>query len=164
MIRRVTQDDAESICDIYNYHVENTIVTFEEQPVSIKQMRDRIEQCTSVFPWLVLLEDQKVIGYTYASPWKSRCSYRYSAECTIYIAENYTGRGFGTQLYKGLIEELHLYPVHCILAGISLPNPPSVALHEKIGFEKIAHFKQVGWKFDQWIDVGYWELILVGTA
>ncbi len=160
MIREVRVNDAESICDIYNHHVANTVVTFEEQPVAVDEMRGRIAEVTRDYPWLVLLENKQVVGYAYASRWKSRCSYRYSVESAIYLSEAVRGRGLGTRLYEALIEALRLRPVHCVIAGASLPNPASVALHEKLGFEKIAQFKEVGWKLDRWIDVGYWELIL----
>jgi phosphinothricin acetyltransferase len=163
MIRPVTRDDAKSICDIYNHHVENTIVTFEECPVSVDDMQGRISDTTGAYPWLVLEEGGRVIGYAYAGRWKSRCSYRYSAESTIYLAEGFTRRGFGTRLYRALITELRSRPVHCLVAGIALPNPASVALHERMGFGKVAHFNEVGWKFNQWIDVGYWELMIEGA-
>ena len=114
----------------------------------------------SAFPYLVLQEGREVVGYAYASKWKGRCSYRYSIESTIYIALDCMGRDLGTQLCKASIDVLRTYPVHRILAGLSFLNPSSAALAVKVGFEKIAHFKQVGWKLDQWIDVGHWELIL----
>ena len=160
MIRPVTQHDAEEICRIYYYHVQNTIVTFEEQAVSADEMRQRIDQTTRDYPWLVLEQEGSVIGYAYADRWKSRCSFRYAVESTIYLAEGARHKGSGTRLYQSLIEELRACPVHCVVAAISLPNPESVALHEKLGFEKVAHFMQVGWKLNQWIDVGCWELML----
>lgn len=162
MIRHVEIRDAEVICEIYNHHVRNTIVTFEESPGTVNNMRGRIGEVTSAYPWLVLEEGDRVVGYAYAGRWKSRCSYRYSVESTIYLAEGFTGRGLGTLLYDTLITELHSGPAHCVIAGVALPNAASVALHEKLGFEKVAHYKEVGWKFNQWIDVGYWELILRG--
>jgi len=101
-----------------------------------------------------------VLGYAYASKWKSRCAYRYAVESSIYLAPDATGRGLGTRLYVALIDALRAKSVHTIIGGIALPNPASVALSEKLGFRKIGQFEQVGWKFEKWIDVGYWELIL----
>jgi phosphinothricin acetyltransferase len=164
MIRAVTSDDAAAICAIYSHHIANTIVTFEEHPVTVDDMQGRIREIIGAYPWLVLEQGRQVVGYAYASRWKSRCSYRYAAESTIYLAEGFTGRGLGTHLYRALLEALRSCPAHCVLAGISLPNPASVALHEKLGFEKVAHFKEVGWKLNRWIDVGYWQLILKGSA
>ena len=107
------------------------------------------------------MEDEgQVVGYAYASRWKSRCAYRYSVETTVYLSSAATGKGFGSLLYEHLIAELRQRSIHSLIGGIALPNNASVSLHEKLGFEKVAHFKEVGWKFNQWIDVGYWELII----
>jgi phosphinothricin acetyltransferase len=89
-----------------------------------------------------------------------RAAYRYSAETSVYVAQGQGGRGIGSALYKALLEELRTRGIHMAIGGIAQPNPASVALHESLGFEKVAHFKQVGRKFDRWIDVGYWELRL----
>jgi phosphinothricin acetyltransferase len=160
MIRNVKIDNAAAICEIYKYYIENTINTFEEEPVSIGEMQSRIEEVISIYPWLVFEKDGKVVGYAFANRWKSRRSYRYSAESTVYLSKNMTGQGIGRKLYEALISELCTLGIHSVIGGIALPNPASVALHEKLGFETVAHFKEVGRKFDQWIDVGYWELII----
>lgn len=161
MLRAATIADAAAIAGIYNHHVLNTIVTFEEEVVAASDMAQRItETCAAELPWLVWEENGAVLGYASASKWKSRCSYRYSVESTIYLSNTAAGRGIGTQLYAALIAALKPTGIHAIIAGVSLPNPASVALHEKLGFVKVAHFKEVGWKFEQWIDVGYWELLL----
>ncbi|MBN1515798.1 N-acetyltransferase [Candidatus Sumerlaeota bacterium] len=160
MIRNANIDDAAAICGIYNHYVEKTIITFEEQPVSADEMQSRIKEVTAVYPWLVWEDAGIIAGYAYAGQWKSRRSFRHTVESTVYLAPGATGRGMGRQLYAGLIDALRDRGIHSVIGGISLPNPASVALHEKMGFEKIGHFKEVGWKFNQWIDVGYWELIL----
>jgi phosphinothricin acetyltransferase len=108
----------------------------------------------------VWVEDQVVQGFAYASKWKGRCAYRYSVESTAYLADCSTGRGIGTRLYEALFTELRKSKMHVVMAGIALPNDASIALHEKLGFEKVAHFREVGWKFGKWIDVGYWQLLL----
>lgn len=160
MIRSVEPGDAESICDIYNHYIVHTAVTFEEQPVPVLDMQERIEEMAAALPWLVYEEDDQLLGYAYASEWKSRCAYRYSVESTVYLAPDSTGQGIGSQLYAALIAILGDRDLHSVLAGITLPNPASVTLHEKLGFEQVGQFKEVGRKFDRWIDVGYWELIL----
>lgn len=159
MIRPATPSDAEAICDIYNYYVLNTIVTFEEDAVSPEEMAERIAEITEKYPWLVYEEGGKVRGYAYAGPWKSRCAYRYSSECTIYLENGCGAKGVGTQLYEALFKALPV-DLHSIIGGIALPNGASVAIHEKFGFEKVAQFKEVGYKQNKWIDVGYWEKIL----
>ena len=160
MIRDVKGHDVAAICSIYNYYIENSVTTFEEQSVSVPEMKKRIKEITKELPWLVYEENGSVLGYAYASKWKSRCAYRYSAESTVYLSRMSLGKGIGTQLYVALIDRLRRLSLHSVIGGIALPNPASVALHEKTGFEKVAHFKEVGWKMNRWIDVGYWELIL----
>jgi len=101
-----------------------------------------------------------LLGYCYASKWKGRCAYRYSVESTVYLSPDATGKGIGSKLYGTLLAELRQRQFHTVIGGIALPNPASVALHEKLGFEKVAQFRQVGNKFGRWIDVGYWQLLL----
>lgn len=160
MIRAALASDSARICDIYNHYVETTVVTFEEQPVSSDDMAQRILDVSAKLPWLVAEIDGTIAGYAYAAPWKSRASYRFSVETTIYLAPQSAGRGLGRELYGALLDELRMRRLHCAIGGVALPNPASVALHEKLGFSKVAEFKEVGWKLDRWVDVGYWELLL----
>ena len=160
MIRTAKLEDASRLCSIYNHYVENSIVTFEEEAVTTQDMQDRIGLASEKYPWLVYDLGAALAGYAHASPWKSRCSYRFSVETTIYLTPNQQGRGIGSDLYRRLITELRKTSCHSLIAGIALPNDTSIAFHEKLGFEKIGHFKEVGWKFEKWIDVGYWELLL----
>jgi len=111
-------------------------------------------------PWLVWVDGSQLQGFCCAGKWKGRGAYRYSVESTIYLRRESIGRGIGTQLYRALLDDLHQKALHVVIAGIALPNQASVAFHEKLGFHKVARFEQVGWKFNQWIDVGYWQLIL----
>ncbi len=159
-IRKASTTDAPAICGIYNHYIANTAITFETEPLTIEQMETRIADISAYFPYLVYEMDGLVVGYCYANTWKSRCAYLHTLETTIYIHPDYVGRGIGRKLMHSLLEGLNDIPAHALIAGISLPNEASVKLHESVGFEKVAHFKQVGWKFDRWIDVGNWELIL----
>jgi L-amino acid N-acyltransferase YncA len=160
MIKPVRSSDAGAICAIYNKYVEGTTVTFEEVPLTVELMTSRIEHTAQQFPWLVFEEDGRVLGYTYASKWKDRTAYRYAVETGIYVDAQYQGRGIGTRLKSELLRQLRETSIHAVISGIALPNPASIALNEKFGFTKIAHFKEVGFKFNTWIDVGYWQLIL----
>jgi len=161
MLRAATTADATAIAAIYNPYVVGTIITFEEEAVSDVEMAQRITDVLEAgLPWFVWEEAGRVLGYAYAGKWKSRCAYRYAVESSIYLDQAATGRGLGTKLYGALIAALRERRIHSVIGGIALPNPASVALSEKMGFQKIGHFKEVGWKFEQWIDVGYWELIL----
>lgn len=162
MIRPTHSSDAARIADIYNYYIANTVVTFEENPITALDIQVRIEETKAEgLPWLVAEDRGGIIGYAYASKWKDRCAYRYSVEVTVYLSHSVTARGWGTLLYQSLFAELEQQSIHAAIGGISLPNEASVALHEKLGMEKVAHFKEVGFKFGQWVDVGYWQTILL---
>ncbi len=160
MIRACNVSDAAHICAIYNHYVERTVITFEEAPVAERDMAQRIADGTQRLPWLVWEQDGSVVGYAHATPWKPRSAYRFSVESTVYVSPDFGRRGIGTRLYQALIHDLRSRNVHCVVGGIALPNPASVALHEKLGFAKIGEFKEVGWKLGRWVHVGYWELML----
>jgi L-amino acid N-acyltransferase YncA len=161
MIRAATTADCEAVAAIYNHYVMKTIVTFEEEPVAPGEIAERLQEVTSAsLPWLVAEQGGHVVGYAYASKWKGRCAYRFSAEITVYLAPSCSGRGLGSTLYDRLFPILRALGIHAVMGGIALPNEASVALHEKFGLEKVAHFREVGFKFDRWIDVGYWQRTL----
>jgi len=160
MIRQVKESDAEEMCRIYNKYIAGTTITFEEIPLLADEMASRVKNITQNYPWLVYEENGRVLGYTYASRWKERSAYRYSVETGIYIDSDYIGKGIGTLLKEELLKALKGKSIHSVICGIALPNQASIALCEKFGFEKIAHFKEVGYKLGKWVDVGYWELIL----
>jgi L-amino acid N-acyltransferase YncA len=160
MIRACHSSDASRICEVYNHYVRETVVTFEDEPVSEAEMAQRIADVTQRYPWLVWEQGGVAVAYAYATPWKARSAYRFSVETTVYVAPGFARRGLGTALYQALIAELKSRNVHCVVGGIALPNDASIALHEKLGFSKIGQFEEVGWKLGRWIDVGYWELVL----
>jgi phosphinothricin acetyltransferase len=159
MIRSTKLEDAIRIADIYNHYVTHSMITFEEVPVGAKTMRERIQAILEHdLPWLVFEDPKGICGYAYAGKWNTRSAYKHSAEVTVYLREGEMRRGIGTLLYSELIAQLRAMDFHAIIGGIALPNAASVALHEKLGFEKVAHYREVGYKFNQWIDVGYWQL------
>jgi L-amino acid N-acyltransferase YncA len=161
MMRDIELTDAEGVCRIYNHYVENTTITFEEEPVSVVQMEARIAEIRSRgLPWIVYCDGAEVVGFAYASKWKPRSAYRYSVESTVYVERNRVGRGIGSALYEELLSRLRKASIHVVVGGIALPNEASVRLQERFGFRKIAHFEQIGFKLGRWIDVGYWQLIL----
>jgi L-amino acid N-acyltransferase YncA len=161
-VRPAVPRDAEALARIYNHYVRATIITFEEEDVAPREMESRVREVEAAsLPWLVAENGAgAVAGFAHASKWKGRCAYRYSAEVTVYVDPDGRGRGAGASLYASLISMLRERGVHVLLAGIALPNEASVAIHEKFGFEKVAHLKEVGFKFEKWIDVGYWQLTL----
>jgi len=160
LIRTAGPADAAAICEIYNHYVLNTTISFETEAVRVEEMERRIEEVSAHYPWLVYEEQGRILGYAYATKWKQRAAYRHSVESSVYLAHDSGGRGAGSALYTALLEALANASVHAVMGGIVQPNPGSVALHEKMGFVKVAHFSQVGKKFDQWLDVAYWQRIL----
>lgn len=160
-IRPATANDAAYLARIYNHYIANTYVTFETEAISSSDMAQRIEETDAIpLPWLVAEASGQILGYAYASQWKGRCAYRYSVESTVYLDVQHTNKGVGGELYTALIATIRERSMHSVIGGIGLPNEPSIKLHEKLGFRKIAHFDQVGYKFEQWVDVGYWQLML----
>jgi L-amino acid N-acyltransferase YncA len=160
-IRPAFIGDTEAIARIYNYYIQNTVITFEEEPVTARTMATRLAAIDKArLPWLVADLEGAIVGYAYASPWKVRSAYRYSVETTIYLEQGQEGRGIGGRLYSELLAHLRTRGIHVAIGGAALPNPASVALHEKLGFERVATFRQVGFKHGRWVDVAYWQVVL----
>jgi phosphinothricin acetyltransferase len=161
VIRPATTGDCEAVARIYNHYILDTAVTFEEQAVSSNEIAGRIDKVLSAsLPYLVALRDDQVVGYSYAGKWHERSAYRFAVETTIYLDPAHVGKGLGNALYRALLGRLEEKDLHVAIGGIALPNPASVALHERLGFKKVAHYAQVGFKFDGWIDVGYWQRMI----
>jgi len=165
-IRPARFDDSVAIADIYNWYIENTTITFEEERVSSGDMAQRIAVTDDTRPWFVLEEDDaeakgtRLLGFACAVRWKDRSAYRFSRETSIYLLPDSSGAGHGRLLYEYLIEALRKTEVHTLIAGIALPNDASIALHEKLGFRKCGEFEEVGKKFGNYLNVGYWQLTL----
>ncbi|MDB5952287.1 MAG: phosphinothricin acetyltransferase [Massilia sp.] len=159
-IRLAAPFDAAAIAAIYNYYVETTTITFEESAVEAEDMASRIDHVGATLPWYVAEREGAVVAFAYATPWRVRSAYRFSVESTVYVSPGFARQGIGRRLYTTLIDDLRARGMQVVLGGIAQPNTASVRLHESLGFEKVAHFKRVGRKFGQWVDVGYWELEL----
>lgn len=160
IVRDAISDDMHSITEIYNHYIENTVVTFEEEPVTVSQMQKRVEEVQEAgLPWLVAYRDEQVFGYAYVGNWKARSAYRHSVETSVYVDPNASGRGVGHSLFEALDERLHELPIRFAAGVIALPNEASVQLHEKFGYEKAGLVKDVGYKFGQWVDCGYWQKV-----
>jgi len=161
MIRQALMEDSQAITHIYNHYILNSVCTFEEQVITPQTIAERMDSIKAAnLPWLVVESESGIAGYAYASLWKDRSAYRYSVESTVYVSPDMLGMGFGSHLYEALLAELRQQKVHTVIGGIALPNQASLRLHEKFGFQKVAHFQEVGYKFGQWVDVGYWLLII----
>ncbi len=162
VIRAATDNDAQAICAIYNYYITDTVITFEEEVICSSEICQRIARVKSDnLPWLVAEDTHgNIVGYAYAAKWRQRFSYRFSVEVTVYLSVDHLGKGIGSKLYQALFKQLKAQGIHSVIGGITLPNEASVAIHEKFAMRKVAHFKEVGFKFNRWLDVGYWQATL----
>jgi phosphinothricin acetyltransferase len=163
MIRPVELSDAAAIADIYNYYIDETIITFECDCIDSNEIASRIAAVSDEgFPWIVYVDDEsaELLGYAYAGKWRKRIAYRFVVESAIYLRKDCTGKGIGRKLYDELFRKLREKEIRSVIAGISLPNGASVAAHRAMGFRNVGVFEKVGFKFDRWIDVEFWQLDL----
>jgi len=154
-IRLANNTDAAAIAAIYRPYVEGSCISFEERAPDGGEIARRMG--SPIHPWLVLEDEGRVIGYTSTSPMRDRAAYRWSVETGIYLAPDAQGRGLGRQLLSTHIDTLERQGYVTIVAGISLPNDASVALHEKLGFTLSGVERGVGYKLGRWVDVGRWQ-------
>jgi phosphinothricin acetyltransferase len=158
-IRPVDLSDASQIAEIYNHYILTSHCTFEITPIEPGDISSRISELLDHdFPYFVSELSGEISGYAYGHEYRPRAAYRHSIEVSVYLKKGSEGQGIGSALYSKLLTEIAKQDFHAIIAGIALPNIPSIRLHEKFGFEKVAHFREVGFKFGKWIDVGYWQL------
>ncbi len=157
-IRLATPADAAPVQAIYGPVVRDTIISFEKEPPSVDEMRRRIADTLPAHPWLVCERDGAVIGFAYAGRHRARAGYDWSVDVTVYIDPSWHRRGIGRALYASLFAILRLQGFCNAYAGVALPNPGSVGLHEALGFEPVGVYRQVGFKHGAWRDVGWWHL------
>lgn len=159
-IRVVRENDAEAIQRIYAPYCTSTAVSFETHPPTLAEIRDRIGRIARQHPYLVFESDGVVAGYVYAGPHRERASYTWSVDVAVYIDELFHGRGIGSGLYTAIFRLLLVQGYFNAFAGITLPNPASVGLHEAFGFVPVGVYRSVGYKLGSWHDVGWWRLEL----
>jgi phosphinothricin acetyltransferase len=160
-VRSALASDAAQIAEIYNYYIENSHATFETERIDDAEVLRRMEEgWAAAYPFLVCELEDQIVGYAYGRRYRPRFAYLHSIEISVYVKHGIEGKNVGTLLYEQLIPEIRQKNFHAVIGGISLPNDASVRLHEKFGFKKVAHFREVGRKFNRWIDVGYWQLLL----
>jgi L-amino acid N-acyltransferase YncA len=160
-IRPALESDAADIAGIYAPIVSETAVSFEDVPPTADEMGKRIAATRADgYPYLVASNGKRILGYAYCGAHRSRAAYRYSADVTIYIAPKAQRSGVGRALYGALLPELARLGFHAAFAGIALPNPASIGLHEAVGFTLVGIYREVGFKFGRWHDVGWWQRLL----
>ena len=163
VIRGVRASDAAACLAIYRPHVTDTAVSFEYEAPSADEFRARIEQITKRYPWFVGELDGRVVGYAYATEFRSRAAYRWCCETTVYVAAELHGRGIARALYERLLCELTELGHAEALAVITLPNEASVAFHERLGFRPAGRIERCGWKHGRWHAIGFWQRRLNGA-
>jgi phosphinothricin acetyltransferase len=156
--------DAAACAAIYAPYVEESVISFESEAPSVREMAGRIEAIGATHPWLVAERDGRVAGYAYASPHHPRAAYRWAADVTVYVDAAHQRAGVGRELYEALFELLRGQRLRIACAGITLPNVASVGLHEALGFVPVGVYRRIGWKDGSWHDVGWWQLELGALA
>ncbi len=156
-VRCASADDAEGILAIYAPIVRETTISFELEPPTVAEMRRRIETTLAKLPWLVCASGRGTEGYAYASKHRERAAYQWSVDVSVYVVEAMRGKGLGRRLYTSLLGMLQDLGYYSALAGIALPNPASVGLHEAMGFRPIGVYRNIGYKLGAWHDVGWWQ-------
>ncbi|WP_226018216.1 arsinothricin resistance N-acetyltransferase ArsN1 family B [Novosphingobium sp. FKTRR1] len=159
-IRPATCADAAACAAIYRPHVTEGWVSFETDPPDATEMARRIADYSASHAWLVAERGGALVGYAYASPHRTRAAYATSCDVAVYVAGGQTGQGIGRALYAALLPLLKERGSHAAFAGIALPNPGSIALHQAMGFTPVGIYREVGWKLGAFRDVGWWQKVL----
>jgi len=157
VIRPSIAPDMAAICAIVNHYIATTTVNFRTEPQDVGEWLSDWEKYHERYPWLVAAIEGKVVGMAYAGPWKARAAYDWCAELTVYVSADYQRRGIANLLYTQALGSLEKQGFHTSVAVIGLPNAPSVAFHEALGFAHAGTLKNVGYKFGAWRDVGFWQ-------
>ncbi|HEX6219194.1 MAG TPA: GNAT family N-acetyltransferase [Sphingomicrobium sp.] len=164
-IRLATTADAAAIAAIYGPYCTDSRISFEEVAPGAAEMARRIAGDRPGFhPWFVAEEEGRVIGYAASSPFRTRPAYRWSVETGIYLAPGAQGRGVGRALLETMLETLERQGYVSVIGAIALPNPSSIALHEKLGFEQVGAYRGTGFKQGEWLDVGLWQKDLAARS
>jgi phosphinothricin acetyltransferase len=160
-LRAARREDAAAIADLYGHYVRETLATFELQPPNAAEMAGRVAAVAGRYPWIVAeAEDGGLVGYAYACAFRARPAYRFAVETTVYLAPEAAGQGLGAALYRPLLATLEAQGYTQAIAAITLPNPASVRLHERLGFALAGTYARVGYKLGRWLDVALWQRAL----
>ncbi|MBQ2733920.1 MAG: N-acetyltransferase [Clostridia bacterium] len=156
-LRIATKEDGAALAAIYAYYVENTAVTFEYVAPSAEEFGERIAHKLEKYPYIIAEENGRTVGYAYADMYRERAAFNWSCELSVYLDKNETGKGTGKLLYNALIAILKLQGFVSVVASITYPNGPSVALHKKMGFSHLGTMHDIGYKFGRWLDLMWFE-------
>lgn len=160
IVRPVIATDFDAIAALTNTYITTTAIHFSYDPVTADELRTSWLRHAATYPFLVAERDGRFAGYAKAGPWRERAAYQWTPESGIYVEHSAQGQGVGTALYSCLADALRAKGFHSVIASVTLPNDASVRLHQRLGFVKVSHVKDAGWKFNRWHDVGFWQLML----
>ncbi|GAA4281572.1 GNAT family N-acetyltransferase [Gaetbulibacter aestuarii] len=160
MIRPFKINDIPELLEMYNYFVLNSTATFDIEPLSLDAFTEKVTRIDKEYPFLVFEENNEILGYAYGSKFRPKPAYNTTVESTVYVKQNTHRKKIGSLLYEALLKQLKDAKFHVVLGVLTLPNDASVRLHEKFGFKQVGYLKQVGYKFDTWLDVGFYQLDL----
>lgn len=161
IIRDATEADAEAVRSIYAHHVLNGTASYDIEPPSVDAMRGKIRHIRDMgWPFIVAEVEGEVAGYAYATQFRDREAYRFTAEDSIYVHPAMTGRRVGRRLLKELLERSAESGFRTIVAVIGGAEPASIAVHAALGFEEVGRLKAVGWKKERWLDSVYMQIVL----
>ena len=161
-VRPTEARDLDRVCAIVNHFIETTAFNFRIESQQVEEWLHNWERLHRLYPWLVAIEGQRVIGFAYAAPWKARDAYRWTVESTVYVDHECHRRGVGDALYAELLARLERQGFRTSIGVIALPNPASVRLHERHGFVQVGLLADAGYKLKRWHDVGFWQRRLSG--
>jgi L-amino acid N-acyltransferase YncA len=164
LVRDFCATDVSAANALTNHYIEHTAVHFGTRSERDEDFFAYWEKNSRRFPWLVAEIDGHFAGYCKAGMWRDRDAYARTVETGIYVTLEAQGRRVATVMYRALFQKLLVMDFHTVIAGIVLPNEPSVRLHESVGFRKVGVFGEVGYKFDRWHDVGFWQVRLADVC
>ncbi|MDE3132812.1 MAG: N-acetyltransferase [Acidobacteriota bacterium] len=153
LVRHATADDAAGCLEVYLPYADGTAVSFEDRAPSLDELRQRIERIGRTHAFLVADDAGRIAGFAYTGEHRTRAAYRWATEVSVYLGQEYQGRGIRRALYEPLFALVEQQGYRILLAGIALPNPASVGLHRSLGFEEVGTYRRIGWKAGAWRDV-----------
>ena len=157
MLRAATEDDFDRIAQILNHYIRHTAIHFAYEPVTAAELREQWASHRETYPFLVAETDGSVVGLAKAGAWRERTAYAWTPECGVYVSVDHHGMGIGKALHARLFDIMRAQGFQSVVAGIALPNDPSVRLHESCGFVAAGRVARAGWKHGRWVDVGFWQ-------
>ena len=160
-IRTAREDDLPRLLEIYNDIIINTTAVYDYEPHTIEMRKQWWEaKKAQGFPVFVAEEDGRIVGFSSIGPFRAWAAYKYSVENSVYVASDARGKGIGKLLIPPLLDASKSLGMHTVIAGIDATNEASIKLHKRFGFEEVAHFKQVGWKFERWLDLKFLQVMI----